>query len=224
VADEGDLMPPLSERLRAANQGAWDAMQAHRFVRDIEDDTISREIFGRYLVHEQAFVETAILIFGHALLKAPDFSARRVLCGVLSGLGGGQLGYFDRAFAACGIAPGERDTLPGAVIAFDRGMLRMAETGSYFDIMAIMLAAEWMYATWCARAHTRPNSDPLIAEWVRLHAEPAFLAQAEWLRNEIDRADVDAAAARRLSDLFGRALALEIAFHEAAYGDVPPTT
>jgi len=76
-----------------------------------------------------------------------------------------------------------------------------------------------MYATWCGRANLRSISDPLIAEWVRLHAEPDFLAQADWLRAQIDAAgpNLDEAAFHSLSNLFGYALRLEIDFHSAPY-------
>lgn len=208
-------MQPLSERLRAANRELWDAMQAHRFVRDIEADALPRAVFRRYVVYERAFVGTAILIFGHALLNAPDLAARRWLCGVLAGLGGAQFDYFDRVFATVGLPSEAGDAaLPAA---FDGGMLRVAAGGRYLDTLTVMLAAEWMYATWCARAHRRPISDPAIAEWVQLHAEPAFLAQADWLRAQIDAAAVDATAFERLSGLFGHALQLEIDFHSAPY-------
>ncbi len=203
-------MTALSERLRRANQGAWDAMQAHRFVCEIEADALSADVFGRYLANERGFVETAILIFGHALLKAPDFAARRRLCGVLHGLGGPQLGYFDRAGAAPAGPP------PAAAVAFNAGMLQVAETGGYLDIMTIMLAAEWTYATWCDRAHQRPSRTPLLAEWVRLHAEPEFCQQAQWLQAQVDGAEGDFEF-DRLARLFGQALDLEIAFHSAAY-------
>jgi thiaminase/transcriptional activator TenA len=211
-------MPPLSQRLRDANRLAWDEMQAHRFVRDIEADTLPREVFGRYLVYEQGFVETAILIFGHALLKAPDFSARRFLCTVLNGLGGQQLDYFDRVMASLGVRPAARSARPpAAVAAFDRGMLRIAETGDFTDVVTIMLAAEWMYATWCSRPNRRAVPDPDIADWVRLHAQPAFLTQVDWLRGQLDASEVDEAAFGRLAGLFGQALRLEIGFHAAPY-------
>jgi len=216
-------MPSLSQRLRAANQGVWDEMQAHSFVRDIEADLLPRAVFRRYVVYERAFVETAILIFAQALLKAPDLTARRWLCGVLGGLGGEQLSYFDRVFAALNVSPhGTGEALPAAVTAFDHGLLQVAETGSYLDILTIMLAAEWMYATWCGRAHQAPISDPEIADWVRLHAKPEFLAQADWLMAQLDTAapHVDETRFKRLSGLFGHALRLEIDFHTAPYETV----
>lgn len=213
----------LSHRLRNANLAVWDQMQSHRFVRDIEADALPRVVFARYVVHEHAFVETAILIFGHAMLKAPDFAARRRLCGILYGLSGEQLGYFDRVFASLGTAlPKPGTEPPPSVTAFGGTMLGVAETGSYLDILAIMLAAEWMYATWCGRAARQPISDPDIADWVRLHAAPGFLAQAEWLRASVDAAEVDAATFQRLSELFGATLRLEVDFHTAPY-EVTPT-
>ncbi len=56
-----------------------------------------------------------------------------------------------------------------------------------------------------------------------MHAAPEFRAQADWLRAGVDAlgADIDAAALRRLSDLFGTALRLEVDFHAAAYEAEP---
>jgi thiaminase len=55
---------------------------------------------------------------------------------------------------------------------------------------------------------------------VDLHAEPAFLTQADWLRRQIDAADASDEDA--LSRRFRRALELEIAFHAAAFEGMSP--
>jgi thiaminase (transcriptional activator TenA) len=213
------MSAPLSSRILAANQGAWDAMQAHRFVAAIERDCLPAEVFKAYLVYECDFVETAMLIFGHMLVKAPGLAERRRLAGVLQALAVDQIGYFEKAFAALAITPADRRRAPPAAVgAFRDGMLAIARDGGYFEGVAIMLAAEWMYATWCARAAQTPISDREIKRWVDLHADPAFLAQAEWLRRQIDEAPgLSEAGGNRLSALFGRALALEIAFHDAPF-------
>jgi thiaminase/transcriptional activator TenA len=210
---------PLSSRILAANQSAWDAMQAHRFVVAIERDVISAEVFRAYLVYECDFVETAMLIFGHMLVKAPGLAERRWLAGVLQALAVDQIGYFEKAFAALAITPADRRRAsPAAVAAFRDGMLAIARDGDYLDGVVVMLAAEWMYATWCARAAHMPIANPEIKRWVDLHAEPGFLAQADWLRRQIDDAPGLAETdANRLSALFGQALALEIAFHDAPF-------
>jgi thiaminase (transcriptional activator TenA) len=211
----------LSERIRAANSDVWEAMQAHRFVADIEADRLSAAAFKAYLIYECDFVETAMLIFGHMLVKAPGLSERRWLAGVLQALATDQITYFESAFALLGVTREDRQRpLPLAVSAFREGMLNIARDGSYLDGVAIMLAAEWMYATWCARAAKRSISDPILKQWVDLHAEPAFLAQADWLRRQIDA--VDLGEVRGLSQRFRRALELEIAFHSAPFEGISP--
>ena len=210
------MSPPqaLSERIRASNYDVWDAMQAHRFVADIEQDRLAPEAFKAYLIYECEFVETAMLIFGHMLVKAPGLPERRWLAGVLQALAVDQIGYFERAFAALGVTAAERARpLPASVLAFRGDMLAIARDGSYLDGVAIMLAAEWMYATWCSRAARRSISDPILRQWIDLHAEPTFLAQADWLRQQIDAADISQETA--LGERFRRSLELEIAFHSA---------
>ena len=212
----------LSLRLLDANRDVWETMQAHRFVQDIEADRLPAAVFERYLVFEHRFVETAILIFGHALLKAPGTAQRYHLVDVLHALSTEQLPAFKSFFAALGVAPaGADEALPTAVQAFDRGMLRMAENGGYCDVVAIMLAAEWMYATWCGRVHAAPITSPELRRWVALHTEPGFHDQVAWLRAEMDACVVDEADAARLPATFRRVLELEIAFHEAAYASWP---
>jgi len=198
-------------------------MVNHRFVRDIEADRLLPAVFDRYLVYEGAFVGTAIAIFAHAVAKAPGIAEQRWLIAVLDALANRQVAYFEATFAARGIDPAAFDPAPPEVAAFREGMLAIAEGDDYLDIVAAMFAAEWMYWTWCRRAAATPVTDPLLAEWVALHAAEDFAAQAHWLRRQIDAADLalDDAAQRRLSAIFDRVQQLEIAFHEAAYQGCP---
>ena len=211
-------MTGLANGLRAENIAAWEAMQAHRFVVDVERHRLPPDVLRRYLVFEHGFVETALLILGHALLKAPGLAERRRLILMLHALSEEQLAWFDDCFATLGIVSTDAAS-PRAVQAFADGMLRVALDGSYADIVTIMLAAEWMYETWCGRASLRPIGDPILAAWIELHVRPGFRDGVRWLRAEVERegAGLDRAGRDRLATLFGHALRLEIAFHEAAY-------
>jgi thiaminase (transcriptional activator TenA) len=210
--------------LRADNDDLWEAMQRHRFVADILAGRLSPDVFRRYLILEHGFVETAILIFGHAMLKAPAFPQRRRLIGVLHSLAEDQLTYFARVFVALGLEPQNAERpIPEAARHFNDGMLAIAERGAYADIIVIMLAAEWMYGSWCLRAAKAAISDTELRHWLALHTEAGFLDGVNWLIGEINReaAGLDDAGRRRLSGLFREALQLEVAFHEAAYEDWP---
>jgi thiaminase (transcriptional activator TenA) len=210
------------ETLRKANRAAWDEMQAHPFVRAIEEDRLAPGAFLRYLAYERDFVGAAIGIFAQALIKAPHFAAQRHLISVLRALAEEQVPYFDATFSALGAAPPSRENFPPAVTEFREGMRAIARAGAYAEILAAMLAAEWMYATWCARAAACHISDPHIARWVALHAAPDFLAGVAWLKRAVDEEAADAGEGRRalLVRRFGEALALEIGFHAAPL--VPP--
>ena len=145
-------------------------MIGHRFARDVAADALAPDVFERYFVYD-TFVDTAVTIFGYALVRAPSMLEQKHLVEVLRGLTDDQNGYFERAFDALGVPNNLRSQapLPASVQAFRDGMLVVAAHGSFEDILAAMLGAEWMYLTWCEAAHARRPQAALAAEWIALH-------------------------------------------------------
>ncbi|MBD9496748.1 TenA family protein [Ensifer sp. ENS01] len=209
----------LSEQILRENATVFEAMVNHRFVEDIVMGRLSPQVFERYLVYEGAFVETAISIFAFAAAKAETIEQKRWLIAVLDALANQQIAYFERIFAERNINPGTYDLNVAEVDAFRTGMLDIARKGGFLDTVAAMFAAEWMYWTWSKRAARSSFADPHLKEWVEMHADDEFAAQAKWLKKELDVAGdaLEASERKRLSAIFGRAQQLEIAFHDAAY-------
>ncbi|MCY1739022.1 TenA family protein [Ensifer sp. SL37] len=209
----------LSEQILRENATVFEAMVNHRFVEDIVMERLSPQVFERYLVYEGAFVETAISIFAFAAAKAETIEQKRWLIAVLDALANQQIAYFERIFAERNIDPGTYDLNVAEVEAFRTGMLDIARNGGFLDTVAAMFAAEWMYWTWSERAARSSFADPHLKEWVEMHADDEFAAQAKWLKQELDVAGdaLEASERKRLSAIFGRAQQLEIAFHDAAY-------
>ncbi|MGO7160473.1 TenA family protein, partial [Rhizobium johnstonii] len=176
----------LSARILRENDAVLGAMLSHRFVEDVKSDRLSKAAFERYLVYEGAFVDSAISIFAYAAATAGTMPQKRWLIAVLDALANEQIAYFERTFASRDIDPSSFDTGIAEVEAFRAGMLEIARQGGFLDTVAAMFAAEWMYWTWSKEAATRPISDPLLKEWVDLHVDPNFAAQAQWLKNELD--------------------------------------
>ena len=85
--------------------------------------------------------------------------------------------------------------------------------------LACVLAAEWLYLTWCSKADRTPSSRAYIRDWVSLHAGGAFAEHVAWVRSEIDARGPELSEARqaRLLAVFRETLAAEVAFHDAAY-------
>ncbi|WP_457578303.1 TenA family protein [Ensifer adhaerens] len=209
----------LSEQILRENATVFEAMVNHRFVEDIVMGRLSPQVFERYLVYEGAFVETAISIFAFAAAKAETIEQKRWLIAVLDALANQQIAYFERIFAERNINPGTYDLNVAEVDAFRTGMLDIARNGGFLDTVAAMFAAEWMYWTWSKRAARSSFADPHLKEWVEMHADDEFAAQAKWLKKELDVAGdaLEASERKRLSAIFGRGQQLEIAFHDAAY-------
>ncbi|MEC5291154.1 TenA family protein [Aurantimonas sp. C2-6-R+9] len=211
----------FGDQLVADHTVLWDRMQSHRFVLDIEAGLLPAAVFCRYLVYEAEFVATAVRIFALAVAKAPTLREQTWLVGVLKALTDEQIGYFRATFDDLGIDPERYDRDDPRVTDFDRGMLEIAETGGFADIVTAMFAAEWMYWHWCTKAAQAEIADPVLKRWIDLHAAEGFADQARWLKAEVDRHGENACESERerLSRLFGNVLKLEIAFHDAAYGD-----
>lgn len=209
----------LTDRILAENAQVFEAMVSHRFVRDIAADTLAPEVFDRYLLIEGAFVETAIAIFGYAVAKSSDIGDRRKLIGSLDALANEQMPYFEAAFARRGIAPDPALQAEPRVAAFREGMLEIAREGDFTAIITAMFAAEWMYWSWCLAVSQAPMRDPMVRDWVEMHAAPGFAAQARWLRDRLDALGQVMTPAQRdeAVRVFGHVQQLEIEFHSAAY-------
>jgi thiaminase/transcriptional activator TenA len=124
--------------------------------------------------------------------------------------------YFERSFAAL---DGDPEATPNATTrAFVDLLERAGRQGGYAETLAVLVPAEWIYETWATGIGSRPGRF-YLAEWVGLHANPAFVDFVAWLRSELDREGAAASPRRqrRLDRLFRRTVELERAFFEAAY-------
>ena len=213
------MAEPLTDRILAENAEVFEAMLSHRFVRDIAADRLPREVVDRYLLIEGAFVQTAIAIFGYAVAKAPDIDDRRKLIRSLDALANEQVPYFEAACARRGLAADADLQAESRVTAFREGMLHIARDGDFTAIVTAMFAAEWMYWSWCEAVSRSPIGDPMVREWVEMHAAPGFAAQAHWLRERLDALGQKMTPAQRdeAVRVFGHVQRLEIDFHSAAY-------
>jgi thiaminase/transcriptional activator TenA len=211
------------EWLRVKNQSVWRAMIEHRFCRDFAADRLPEAAFLRYLRFEHTFVRAAISIFAYALAKAPTAADQDHLIGVLGALAGEQEDYFRHTFARLGVDPEPLSlaALPEAARALHDGVLAIAERCSFAEILSAMLAAEWMYLTWCEQAHARAPRREACADWIRLHVEPGFRGQVAWLQQRLEQLgpSLSPTFQARCVEHFGRVLTLEIAFHEAPYAE-----
>ena len=214
-------VPSFSERMRSQAEEAWNAALSHRFFREIATDAIDDRVFARYLRIEYGFVDTAAVALGYAVAKAPSFKERRRLALGLYGLVTDQKGFFVDAFERMAVPAEARTGLApqGLSQPLHHLFLAVAEAESYEEILVCILAAEWLYLTWCSKAGRSPSTRAYIRDWVSLHAGGAFAEHVAGVRSEIDARGPDLSDARqaRLMEVFEQALAAEVTFHDAVY-------
>jgi thiaminase/transcriptional activator TenA len=218
TAPEGRFTDWLRERA----EPSWSAACGHRFGTEIADGSLDEAVFRRYLVQDYAFIETLATVLGFAVARAPGMAAKKRLTGFLAALTSDENGYFIRAFDAVGVAEGERTAPELAPVTrdFRAAMLAAAEAGTYEDLLAVIVPAEWIYLTWASEQAEAAPSQLHYREWIELHIDPAFAAFVDWLRSELDCLGPSLTEVRRqeIESRFQHLVELEVAFFEQAYG------
>ncbi|MDL5154935.1 TenA family protein [Actinomycetospora termitidis] len=197
-----------SADLRHRHAEVWDAAVRHRFVDELWAGTVDDAVMARYLAQDALFLDAFVALLGAAVSSADEPGARMAVARQLGLVAGDEDDYFTRALARLDAA-GPVEPLPPTA-----GFLTLMESarrsGEYATIMTVLLVAEWLYLDWADRPDPAPT-DWLHAEWIELHRGPAFAAWVALLRTEVDRVGADEA-------VFARAVDLERAFFDAAYG------
>ena len=220
AAEAGAESVRFTDWLRARAEPQWTAATESRFTEQLTESTVADDVYRRYLLQDYAFVETLVGTFGHAVGEAPTMAAKSRLVAFIETLTAEENDYFERSFDALGVAEeAYRDpsTTP-TTRAFQDLLERAAREGGYAETLAVLVPAEWIYREWATAADESP--EPFyLGEWIDLHANEAFVAFVDWLREELDREGAAASDRRRarLDRLFRRTVELEVAFFETAY-------
>jgi thiaminase/transcriptional activator TenA len=207
----------FTETLRAASEPGWSRAVEHRFVKELFTGAVPDAVMARYLIQDHRFLDSFLLLLGAALAGADTFEARLRFGRFIGMASSEENTYFLRAFQALGVTKERRAADPDtkATAGFKAIMREAAETRSYAAVLSILVVTEWLYLDWASRA-PRPLPDNFVhAEWITLHDNPHLRGFVDFLRAELNR--IGPAQTDQCRDFFGRAVALELAFFDAAY-------
>ena len=209
----------FTERLRAAAEPNWTAAVTHRFTRELLSGAVAPTVMARYLIQDHRFLDAFLMLLGAAMATSDRFEARLRLARFAGLVAGEENTYFERAFESLGVSAQVRETAPDATATagFQALMREAAERGSYAAALSVLTVAEWLYLDWASRASHPLPQNFVHHEWITLHDNPGFRDFVAFLRAELDRVGPD--DPELCEDLFGRAVALERAFFDAAYAD-----
>lgn len=189
-----------------------------RFIREASGGTLAADDLARYLLIEEDFVLTASRVLGRVVWESATWEGLVPHARSLFNLVGGQLEYFAAQRARRPVPEGTGgNALAQARVLSDTVLAQVEEHGRSAAVTG-MLAAEELYARWCTAAAQQPvTRDPVLRDWIDLHAAPPFLAQVDALRADVDTIDPVAVPDEALDDWFTAVLHAEVTFHDAAY-------
>lgn len=217
-ATKGSIMTErFTETLKKANEPTWTRAVEHRFVKELYSGIISDDVMASYLIQDHRFLDSFLTLLGAAIATADTFEARLRLGRFAGLISGEENTYFLRAFEALGVTQDQRETMPDTepTTGFQAIMREAAATRSYVAALSVLNVAEWLYLDWASRARQPLPENFVHAEWITLHDNPDFREFVAFLRSELDRVGPPDAEVSR--DFFQRAVALELAFFDAAY-------
>jgi thiaminase (transcriptional activator TenA) len=209
----------FTETLRAASEPAWSQAVGHRFVQELFTGAVPDAVMAHYLIQDHRFLDSFLVLLGAALAGADTFEARLRFGRFIGMVSAEENTYFLRAFAALGVTEARRaadpDTQP--TIGFKAIMRQAAETRLYAAALSVLTVTEWLYLDWATLAPQLRPQNFVHAEWIALHDNPTLRGFVGFLRAELDR--IGPSQAELCRDFFRRAVALELAFFDAAYTD-----
>lgn len=211
----------FSTELRERTAVTWDAAVAHRFVEELWRGAVEPHVLRAYFVQDHQFLDAFVALMGATVAAADRPGPRIVHARQLGLIAGPENDFFARALDALDVPLPDRTDpeLAAPTRGFLELMARASTSADYASCLTVLLVAEWLYLEWADRPDTEAPTEPTQREWIELHRGPAFAGWVEFLRSEFDRvtAVLDEVDRERVAIAFTRAVALELAFFDAAY-------
>jgi thiaminase/transcriptional activator TenA len=201
----------LSAQLWSENSDVAADVLAHPFVSGLADGTLPTQRFAAYLAQDAFFLESFARAYALALSRSRDTTTLLALADLIAGVRE-ELGLHASYAASWGIDMDGVQPL-AATSAYTEFLLATAATHDVGVIFAAMTPCMRLYA-WLGQSLDPDRAGP-YAQWVRTYADPEFENIARLLEGLLDGQADDTPAVR---GAYRRAMHLELAFFEAAFG------
>ena len=211
----------FSEYLRNSSGKLWNEATNHKFTNELKNDKLEDHIFKKYIIQDYIFVETLVTFIGKAVYLSPNMNSKIKWANFLYAITSDENNYFQRSFDALDISKEERTNtkLFLTISDFSKLMHEVANTGTYEEILAVILAAEWVYYTWASNAKKPYPKRFYLSEWITLHNNSSFKGTLDWIKKELDITSqkLTISEQHKVANLFIKIVRLEVSFFDACY-------
>ena len=211
----------FSEYLKNCSGKLWNKATNHKFTNELKDDKLEDHIFKIYIIQDYIFIETLVTLIGKAVYLSPNMNSKIKWANFLYAITSDENNYFQRSFDALDVSKEERTNtkLFLTISDFSKLMLEVANTGTYEEILAVILAAEWVYYTWASNAKKPYPKRFYLSEWITLHNNSSFKGTLDWIKKELDITSqkLTTSEQHKVANLFIKIVRLEVSFFDACY-------
>jgi thiaminase/transcriptional activator TenA len=187
---------------------------AHPFIRGIADGSLPSAAFASYVAQDAAFLEAFARAYALALAASPDTETVLAFAGLIAGVRD-ELSMHAAYAARWGVDPSST-AANEATLSYTEFLLATAATGTVGLVCAAMTPCMRLYAHLGQSVGAEGiAADSPYQSWVAAYADPAFGHLADQLEALLDAHGTDTPAVRAA---YQRAMRLELAFFDAAYG------
>lgn len=208
-----------TETLHQSCHDDWTAATTHAFTDALAAGTLDRERMAGYLQQDYLFVEGFVRLMAAAISQGPTLADVVPAAQFLGLICGEENTYFLRSFNALEVPATEAQPAP-ETRAFQQLMEEARLSGSYANMLAVLVVAEWSYLDWATPHEERVEDLPFwLGEWITLHAGENFTGVVSYLRGQLDAVypTLSASEQAEVTRLFTRAVELERGFFDAAW-------
>ena len=211
----------FSEYLKNYSGKLWLEATNHKFTNELKNDTLKDHIYKKYIVQDYIFIKSLVTLIGKAIALAPNLNSKVKWSAFAYAITSDENNYFIRSFEALNITKEEREKtkLLPSINNFSKLMQEVADIGTYEEILAVILAAEWIYYTWASDAKKPYPKRFYLSEWITLHNNSSFKNTVTWIKEELDFTTYKLTLSEqyKVAILFSKIVSLEVSFFDACY-------
>ncbi|MCE5271321.1 thiaminase II [bacterium] len=212
----------FTDSLAAACNDSWQRMHEHPFVREIGEGVLAEDKFVFYLRQDYVYLIEYSRLLALACAKAPDLETMRYFKDLLGQILESEMELHVKICAEYGLSRSVLESTVAApgCLAYTSFLLSTAYSGSFADLLAVMLPCVWGYHEIGQRLQRQglPQAQ-FYRDWIEIYASDQMKNISDCLRQlmEAQARHSDGAAHERWKNLFARSVEFEVLFWEMSW-------
>jgi len=212
----------FTDDLEPVAEPIWDAIVDHPMVRQLGAGTLDEAPFRYWVQQDYIYLVEYARVFAYGAATAPDLERMGTFAELLDSTINTEMDLHREYAAEFGISAAVLEaTDPSPTTrAYTDFLVRTAATGTFGDLVAVLLPCMWGFNETAKRLEARGKPDhERYAAWIEMYAGEEFTELTAWCTDLLDDVAAEATDCERgrYRDLFRTSARYEYRFWDAAW-------